>query len=266
LQSNTNVKTVSRPPLWARNNARKLIDLIDGTLAYVSLIKIKSKPGQIILKRAAEALFQSYLREMQADGRVLITGERTFIAPCLGTLFISDGNEVERNVIFQEIKYIMRRSGADIQGIPLMNIPHHAFGRIFERDLRPPNDVANAFTSKDFLKTVLHLHAMCDSAGSTKSFAIRFLNGFLTGTVREYGDGTGSADTKVLDVRTFLHRKDKPDWVTSTRYTPYTLFEHSDRRTRKFASDELIDRINEIGKPILLGVPQVKYKVLPPEA
>ncbi len=230
----------------------------------VGSFKIKSKPGQIIQKRAAEALFQSYLREMQVDGRVLITGERTFIAPCLGTLFISDGNEVERNVIFQEIKYIMRRSGADIQSIPLMNIPHHAFGRIFERDLRPPVDVANALLSKVFIENVLQLHAMGDPTASSKSFAISFLNGFLTGTVRDYRDGTASVATKILDVRTFLHAKDKPDWVISTRNTPYTLFEHADRRTRNVASDELIDRINDIGKPILIGVQPHKYKALPP--
>lgn len=266
MKSTANEKSVSRPPLWAGNNARKLIDLIDGTPAYLSLLKIQSKAGQIVKKRAAEALLQSHFRKMQAEGRILITGERQFIAPCLGTLFVSDGSEVERNIIFQGIRYAIRRSGAEIKTIPLMNIPHHAFVRIFERDLRPPVDVANALLSKDFIENVLHLHAMSDPTASSKSFAIRFLNGFLTGTVRDYRDGTASVVTKVLDVRTFLHAKDKPDWAISTGNTPYTFFEHADRRTRNVASDELIDRINEIGKPILIGVQPHKYKALPPGA
>jgi hypothetical protein len=248
-------KSGSRPPLWARNNARKVIELIDGTPAYVSLLKVKPRAGQTVRKPAAEALFKRYLRGMQAEGRVLVTGDRVFIAPCLGTLFVTDGGEIERNVLFTKIQYTVRRSGVVTQVTPFMNIPHHAFGRLFERDLRPPADVARAIVSKNFIETVLQLHALGDPNAPANSFAIRFLDGFLTGTVREFIAGTESVDTKVLDVRTFLSAKDKPEWVISTTDAPYTLFEYTDRRAQNAGLDEFADRIEGLGKPLLLGAP-----------
>lgn len=266
MNSKASEKLGSRSPLWARNNARKVIDLIDGTPAYVSLLKVKPTAGQTVRKPAAEALFKSYLHGMQAEGRVLVTGDRAFIAPCLGTLFVSDGGEVERNVLFTKIQYTVRRSGVVTQITPFMNIPHHAFGRIFERDLRPPADVAHAIISKEFIETVLQLHSVADPTAPTNSFAIRFLDGFLTGTVREFIAGTESVDTIVLDVRTFLPAKDKPEWVIGTRNAPFTLFEYTDRRAKNSVLDELTDRIDGLGKPVLLGLQTTVHKDLPPGA
>jgi hypothetical protein len=242
----------TRPPLWARNNARKAIELMDGTPAYISLLKRKPETGQVIQKLATERQLKTYLQRMQVEGRILITGAQEFIAPCLGTLFVSDGDEVERNVLFSRIEYKIQRSGLVTKIIPLMNIPHHAFGRIFERDLRPPLSVARAFTCKEFIDNTLRLHALGDPDAREKSFAIRFFDGFLVGTVREFDIGSDAVTRKILDVRTFLNARDKPDWVRKTMQIPYTLFEHSDRRAKNWAADELADLLHQLRKSVAL--------------
>lgn len=260
------VSTVSRPPLWARNNARQAIELMDGTPAYVSFLKQKPQPGRVIQKRGTEANIRAYLQDMQTQGRVLITGDRDFIAPCLGTIFVSDGGEVERNVLLSKIEFKIQRSGVVTRTTPFMNIPHHAFGRVFERDLRPPVDVARTISSRDFINSVLKLYALSDPEAAANSFAIRFLGGFLTGTVREFATGPEVVETKVLDVRTFLHARDKPEWVRNTQQVPYTLFEYSDRRAQKSSAVKIADMIEDLAKPLIFGPQPSDHKDLPPGA
>jgi hypothetical protein len=243
-----------RPPLWARNNARKAIDLMDGTPAYVSLYKVRPRAGQQLMKAAAETKLKTYLLGMEKENRLLITGKREFIAPCLGTAYVSDGEEIERNVMISRIAYRAQKSGIVTQITPFMNIPHHAFGRIFERDLRPPIEVAKAIVNRRFLDTVLKLHALGDPEGCANAFVLRFLGGFLTGTVREFKAGHEVTDTKILDVRTFLHANDKPEWGAMTASEPFAFFEHKDRRSKNAAIDQLFDTQNvsiESEQPLL---------------
>ncbi len=47
---------------------------------------------------------------MEKENRLLITGKREFIAPCLGTAYVSDGEEVERNVMISRISYKIQKS------------------------------------------------------------------------------------------------------------------------------------------------------------
>ena len=135
-----------------------------------------------------------------------------------------------------------------------LHIPHHAFGRIFERDLRPPIEVAKAIVNRRFLDTVLKLHALGDPDGCANAFTLRFLGGFLTGTVREFKAGHEVTDTKILDVRTFLHANDKPEWVAMTTDKPYAFFQYADRRSKNAAIDQLsesLDASSEVVQPFL---------------
>lgn len=257
------VPSPSRPPLWARNNARKAIDQIDGTPAYVSFLKLKPKLNQVIQKAAAERKIKNYLHKMQLDGRLLITGRNQFIAPCLGTVSVSEDNEVERNVMFSRFEYKFQRTGVVTNFTTFMNIPHHAFSRIFERDLRPPEEVAQALMRCEFIDNVMKLHTQSDPLAPANSFAIRFLNGFLTGTAREMHLGLFEEPIKVLDVRTFLHRNHKPDWVQRTMQTPYTLFEYADRRSEKLEAETLSDIIENLQATPIFGDRTQNYKELP---
>lgn len=253
----------SRPPVWARNNARKVIDLIDGTPAYVSLHRARPKADQQLKKAAAEIKLKTYLHGMEKENRLLITGKREFIAPCLGTAYVSDGEEVERNVMISRIAYKVQKSGIVTQITPFMNIPHHAFGRIFERDLRPPIDVAKAIVNSQFIDTVLELHSIGDPEGRENAFALRFLGGFLTGTVREVVAGNEVVDTKILDVRTFLHADDKPEWEAMTTDKPYAFFHYADRRNQNATISQLSEPLkasSEVLQPLLN---HTKFKKLP---
>ena len=186
---------------------------------------------------------------MEKENRLLFTGKREFIAPCLGTAYVSDGEEVERNVMMSRISYKIHKSGIVTQITPFMNIPHHAFGRIFERDLRPPIEVAKAIVNRQFIDTVLKLHALGDPEAHDNAFALRFLGGFLTGTVREFKAGHEVVDTKILDVRTFLHADDKPEWGVMTSNQPYAFFEYSDRRSKNALIDEISDLLEGPDEP-----------------
>ena len=220
----------SRPPIWARRNAKNAIDLMDGTPAYVSLYKVRAMKGRVINKQRLEAGLKQYVPKMQEEGRLLMMGPNRFIAPCWGTLIAGDGDEYERNVMLTDISYKIQRSGVVISNRPFLTIPIHAFARVFERDLRPPAEVAKAFMSKAFIQSVLELYELSHVEQSDRAFSIRFLNGFLTGTIRETTVGTDLFETKVLDVRTFLHRDQKPVWVRNTEQKPYTTFTYTDRR------------------------------------
>lgn len=214
---------------------------MDGTPAYVSLYKVRPGADQQLKKAAAEIKLKTYLHGMEKENRLLITGKRQFIAPCLGTAYVSDGEEVERNVMISRIAYKIQKSGIVTQITPFMNIPHHAFGRIFERDLRPPIEVAKAIVNSQFIDTILELHSIGDPKGRENAFALRFLGGFLTGTVREVVAGNEVVDTKILDVRTFLHADDKPEWVAMTTDKPYAFFQYADRRSKNASIDEISD-------------------------
>jgi len=216
--------------MWARRNAKNAIDLMDGTPAYVSLYKVRAMKGRLINKRLLEARLKPYFPRMQDQGRILMTGPNEFIAPCLGSFMTSSGGEYERNVMLCDIGYKIQRSGVVISNRPFLAISIHAFARVFERDLRPPAEVAKAFTSKAFIQSVLELYEISHVEQSGRAFSIRFLNGFFTGTIREMTMGTDLFKTKVLDVRTFLHRDQKPVWVRNTEQKPYTTFEYTDRR------------------------------------
>jgi hypothetical protein len=220
----------SRPPIWAKRNAKKAIGLMDGTPAYVSLYKVRAMEGRLINKRLLEARLKPYFPRMQDQGRILMMGSNKFIAPCWGTFMTSSGGEYERNVMLCDIGYKIQRSGVVISNRPFLTIPIHAFARVFERDLRPPAEVAKAFMSKAFIQSVLELVELSYIEQSDSGFAIRFLNGFLTGTIREMTMGTDLFETKVLDVRTFLHRDQKPLWVRNTEQKPYATFKYTDRR------------------------------------
>lgn len=254
----------SRPPLWARNNARKAVELMDGTGAYVSLLKLKPTPDKIVRKSAGEELFRRYLQRMQSEGRLLITKPGEFIAPCLGTVFVSDGEEIERNLLFSRISYAIKKTGVSMQYDVFMQLPHHALARIFERDLRPPAEVAKAFVSKEFIDIILQLHAVGDLDAIDNAFAIKFLGGFLTGTVRQISAGHEGLETKTLDIRTFLHARDKPVWVQNTSERPFFLFEHSDRRTRNSQIDEIAEAIKGEQKTVVFGAQPAQFKDLPP--
>jgi hypothetical protein len=104
------VNSASRPPLWARNNTKKAIDLMDGTPAYITLHRAGPKAEQQLKKSATEVKLRSYLLGMEKENRLLITGKREFIAPCLGTAYVSDGEEVERNVMISRISYKIQKS------------------------------------------------------------------------------------------------------------------------------------------------------------
>lgn len=249
MNSKSSAKPNSRSPLWARNNARKVIDLIDGTPAYISLHRARPKADQQLKKSAAEVKLRSYLLGMEKENRLLITGKREFIAPCLGTAYVSDGEEVERNVMISRISYKFQKSGIVTQITPFMNIPHHALGRIFERDLRPPIEVAKAIVNHQFIDTVLKLHALGDPEAHDNAFALRFLGGFLTGTVREFVAGNEVVDKKILDVRTFLHADDKPEWVAMTTDKPYAFFQYADRRSKNASIDEISDFLKGADEP-----------------
>lgn len=243
------VNSASRPPLWARNNTKKAIDLMDGTPAYITLHRAGPKADQQLKKSAAEVKLRSYLLGMEKENRLLITGKREFIAPCLGTAYVSDGEEVERNVMMSRISYKIQKSGIFTQITPFMNIPHHALARIFERDLRPPIEVAKAIVNHQFIDTVLKLHALGDPEAHDNAFALRFLGGFLTGTVREVIAGNEVVDKKILDVRTFLHADDKPEWVVMTTDKPYAFFQYADRRSKNALIDEISDLLKESDEP-----------------
>ncbi|WP_252258605.1 hypothetical protein [Erythrobacter aurantius] len=241
---------------------------MDGTPAYVSLYKVMPKAGQQLKKAAAEIKLKTYLLGMEKESRLLITGKREFIAPCLGTAYVSDGEEVERNVMISRIAYKVQKSGIVTQITPFMNIPHHAFGRIFERDLRPPDEVAKAIVNSQFIDTVLELHSIGDPEGSENAFALRFLGGFLTGTVREVIAGNEVVDTKILDVRTFLHADDKPEWVAMTTDKPYAFFQYVDRRSKNASIDEISDFLKGAVEPealrfdpllLMASVPRNKF-------
>ena len=204
-------KANARPPLWARNNARKAIDLMDGTHVYISFLQAQSQTRQSILKIDTAANIRKYLQRMEKKGHVINSGHREFIAPCLGTIFELESGETERNVMLSKMKFEVKRTGVAIKSTAFMNVPQHAFGRIFERDLRPPAEVARAFTGRTFIENVLELHALGDPQASENSFAIRFFDGFLTGTVREFASWPDEVMSKALDVRTFLHARDKPE-------------------------------------------------------
>ena len=228
--------------------------MIDGTPAYISLHRSRPKADQQLKKSAAEVKLRSYLLGMEKENRLLITGKRAFIAPCLGTAYVSDGEEVERNVMMSRISYKVQKSGIVTQITPFMNIPHHAFGRIFERDLRPPIEVAKAIVNRQFIDTVLKLHALGDPEGRDNAFVLRFLGGFLTGTVPEVIAENEVVDTKILDVRTFLHANDKPEWVSMTTNKPYAFFQYADRRSKNAAIDQLSEPLNassEVVQPFL---------------
>lgn len=220
----------SRPPIWATRNAKKAIDLMDGTSVYASLYKFRAVEGRQINKRLLEARFKPYFPRMQDQGRILMMGHNKFIAPCWGTFMTSSGGEYERNVMLCDIGYKIQRSGVVISNRPFLTISIHAFARVFERDLRPPAEVAKAFTSKAFIQSVLELYELSRGEQSDSAFSIRFLNGFFTGTIRAMTVGTDLFETKVLDVRTFLHRDQKPVWVRNTEQKPYTTFKYTDRR------------------------------------
>lgn len=221
---------------------------MDGTPAYASLYKVMPKAGQQLKKAAAEIKLKTYLLGMEKESRLLITGKREFIAACLGTAYVSDGEEVERNVMISRIAYKVQKSGIVTQITPFMNIPHHAFGRIFERDLRPPDEVAKAIVNSQFIDTVLELHSIGDPEGSENAFVLRFLGGFLTGTVREVVAGNEVVDTKILDVRTFLHADDKPEWVAMTTDKPYAFFQYVDRRSKDASINASIDELSDFLK------------------
>lgn len=258
--------SAARVPLWARNNAKKAIDLIDSTYVYVGFLKLKPRDGQVVKKAASERGAKRTLQDMQAKGRVLITGPNRFIVPCLGTVFITEDNEIERNVMFVQLEYKLQRTGVETNIVPFMNVPNHAFSRIFERDLRPPEEVAQAFMHRDFIDSVLKLHTQSDPLAQANSFAIRFLNGFLTGTIREMHAGLTAEPTKILDVRTFLHRNHKPEWIRDTMQTPYTLFEYADRRSKNMEVETLSDIIENIQTTPIFGNRTLKYKELPGDA
>lgn len=217
---------------------------MDGTPAYVSLHRARPKADQQFRKSATEIKLKTYLLGMEKENRLLITGKREFIAPCLGTAYVSDGEEIERNVMISRIAYKIQKSGILTQITPFMNIPHHALGRIFERDLRPPIEVAKAIVNRQFIDTILKLHALGGPERRENAFALRFLGGFLTGTVREFKAGQEVADTKILDVRTFLHANDKPDWGAMTANEPFAFIDHKDRRSKNAAIDQLFDTQN----------------------
>lgn len=242
----------ARPPPWARNNARKAISLMDGTPAYVCLLKAQPAPGQIIRKAATRAGFRKYLLNMQAEGRVIITGDQEFIAPCLGTVFTPDSEETERNLMFCRISYRIGRSEIPVWTDSFMNIPQHALARIFERDLRPPEEVARAFMSDEFIGSVLQLHALGDPDLAENAFVIRFLGGFLTGTVRAFDQGDAAGDTRTLDVRTFLNARSKPGWVKRTGSEPFFFLSHADRRTKNSRTADVIEML---GKEEQSGAP-----------
>ncbi len=225
---------------------------MDGTPAYVFLNRARPRADQQIKKAATEINLKTYLLGMEKENRLLITGKREFIAPCLGTLYVSDGEEVERNVMIARISYKIQKSGIVTQINPFMNIPHHAFGRIFERDLRPPLEVAKAILNRQFIDTVLKLHSLGEPEGRKNAFALRFLGGFLAGTVREVITGNEIVDTKMLDVRTFLHADDKPAWVEMTTKEPYVFFEYADRRSKNALIDEIFDVLPDADEPDLL--------------
>jgi hypothetical protein len=254
------VNSASRPPLWARKNARKAIGLMDGTLAYVFLNRARPRADQQIKKAAIEINLKTYLRGMEKANRLLITGKREFIAPCLGTLYVSDGEEVERNVMIARISYKIQKSGIVTQITPFMNIPPHALGRVFERDLRPPLEVAKAIVNRQFIDTVLKLHSLGDPKGRKNAFALRFLGGFLTGTVRGVIAGNEIVDTKMLDVRTFLHADDKPAWVEMTTNEPYVFFEYADRRSKNALIDEIFDFSRDADEPELLSFDPLLFR------
>ena len=61
-------------------------------------------------------------------------------------------------------------------------------------------------------------------------------------------------DTKILDVRTFLHANDKPEWVSMTTNKPYAFFQYADRRSKNAAIDQLSEPLNassEVVQPFL---------------
>lgn len=234
--------------------------MIDGTPAYISLHRARPKGDQQLKKSAAEVKLRSYLLSMEKENRLLITGKREFIAPCLGTAYVSDGEEVERNVMMSRISFKIQKSGIVTQVTPFMNIPHHALGRIFERDLRPPIEVAKAFVNRQFIDTVLKLHALGDPESHDNAFALRFLGGFLTGTVREFKAGHEVVDTKILDVRTFLHADDKPEWVVMTTNQPYAFFEYADRRSKNALIDEISDLLEGADEPEPLAFDPLIYR------
>ena len=234
--------------------------MIDGTPAYISLHRARPKADQQLKKSAAEVKLRSYLLGMEKENRLLITGKREFIAPCLGTAYVSDGEEVERNVMMSSISYKIQKSGIVTQITPFMNIPHHALGRIFERDLRPPIEVAKAIVNRQFIETILELHALGDPEAHDNAFALRFLGGFLTGTVREFKAGHEVVDTKILDVRTFLHADDKPEWVVMTTNQPYSFFEYADRRSKNALIDEIFDLLEGADEPEPLAFDPLIYK------
>jgi hypothetical protein len=222
---------------------------MDGTPAYVSLLKAQPAPGQTVRKAAARALFRNYLLGMQVEGRVIVTGDQEFIAPCLGTVFAADGEETERNLMFSRISYRIGRSEIPVRIVPFMQIPQHALARIFERDLRPPDEVARAFMSNEFIGSVLNLHALGDPDLAENAFVIRFLGGFLTGTVRTFDQGDAAGDTKTLDVRTFLNASSKPDWVKRTGSEPFFFLSHADRRTKNSITGDIIDMLGSEERP-----------------
>jgi hypothetical protein len=126
--------------------------------------------------------------------------------------------------------------------------------------------VARTISSRNFLDSVLKLYALVDPEAAANSFAIRFLGGFLTGTVREFATGPEVVETKVLDVRTFLHARDKPEWVRNTQQVPYTLFEYSDRRSKNSAAEKLVDMIANRLEPANFASQSLGHKDLPPGA
>lgn len=237
--------------------------MIDGTPAYISLHRARPKADQQLKKSAAEVKLRSYLLGMEKENRLLITGKREFIAPCLGTAYVSDGEEVERNVMMSRISYKIQKSGIVTQITPFMNIPHHALGRIFERDLRPPIEVAKTIVNHQFIDAVLKIHALGDPEAHDNAFALRFLGGFLTGTVRAVIAGNEVADTKILDVRTFLHADDKPEWVVLTTDKPYAFFQYADRRSKNAAIDQLSEPLNASSEVVQPFLNPIIFKELP---
>lgn len=225
--------TETAAPPWAHSNANKLLESLDCS-ELMNLLMIEYRPGNILDKTLLRRDINKYISDYSRRGNLVKIVKDTFIIALKSFTSETAGSE-EKCLAICEFSYKIRRTRVDFSCRTIMDISYHCLTRIFERDISNSSKIVSSALDLSFINSLNQFLAnevslSADDLSFSHPFACNFLGGFLTGSARPMLDYLTDELMLVYDVRTYLPKQDKPQWLLHGSDRPVFSVDNEDRR------------------------------------